>query len=196
MTCMASLTTIARNRSQFIPLVVQGFEALHGKLSSHSGFAIVLYLLLQRPGYDNFWWVSFAVNLPPTLSKSQVSSVRKSLKMQMLTLLKQPASYPLQTNITTLLTDLGATQSEVRYPGEISCYGSSLLILPMYELRSTCSLLSLRLWKLCQKWTRVEKGKLRSQLLHPPPRNLEQNLWVTLRPLPTWNQINQVLTSH
>jgi len=39
--------------------------------------------------------------------------VRKNLKMQMLTLLKHPASYELQTQITTLLTDLGATQNEV-----------------------------------------------------------------------------------
>ena len=53
------------------------------------------------------------VNLPPTLSKSQVSSVRKNLKMQMLTLLKLPDAVEFQYNITTLLTDLGATQSEV-----------------------------------------------------------------------------------
>jgi len=55
------------------------------------------------------------VNLPPTLSKSQVSSVRKNLKMQMLALLKLPDAVEFQYNITTLLTDLGATQSEVVY---------------------------------------------------------------------------------
>ena len=54
-----------------------------------------------------------AVNLPPTLSKSQVSSVRKNLKMQMLALLKLPDAAEFHYNITTLLTDLGATQSEV-----------------------------------------------------------------------------------
>ena len=59
----------------------------------------------------NLWL--FAVNLPPTLSKSQVSSVRKNLKMQMLALLRLPAAFEFQSNITTLLTDLGATQSEV-----------------------------------------------------------------------------------
>jgi len=53
------------------------------------------------------------VNLPPTLSKSQVSSVRKNLKMQMLALLKLPDAFEFHYNITTLLTDLGATQSEV-----------------------------------------------------------------------------------
>lgn len=53
------------------------------------------------------------VNLPPTLAKSQVSSVRKNLKMQMLSLLKHPRAVDYLTNITTLLTDLGATQSEV-----------------------------------------------------------------------------------
>ena len=55
------------------------------------------------------------VNLPPTLSKSQVSSVRKNLKLKMLSLLKHPTSYMYQIRITTLLTDLGATQSEVKY---------------------------------------------------------------------------------
>lgn len=53
------------------------------------------------------------VNLPPTLAKSQVSSVRKNLKMQMLSLLKHKRAVDYLTNITTLLTDLGATQSEV-----------------------------------------------------------------------------------
>jgi len=52
-------------------------------------------------------------NLPPTLSKSQVSSVRKHLKLQLLTLLKQPAALDFLQNITTLLTDLGATYHEV-----------------------------------------------------------------------------------
>ncbi|XP_046571189.1 symplekin-like [Haliotis rubra] len=53
------------------------------------------------------------VNLPPTLAKSQVASVRKNLKMHMMSLLKHPASVDHVTQITTLLTDLGASQSEV-----------------------------------------------------------------------------------
>lgn len=53
------------------------------------------------------------VNLPPTLAKSQVSSVRKNMKMHMLSLLKHKASVDYITQITTLLTDLGATNSEV-----------------------------------------------------------------------------------
>ncbi len=57
----------------------------------------------------------FVVNLPPTLAKSQVSSVRKNLKMGLLQLLKHQASIDYQSQITTLLTDLGATQSEVRH---------------------------------------------------------------------------------
>ena len=53
-------------------------------------------------------------NLPPTLAKSQVSSVRKHLKNQLLTLLKHPfAAEQFFTNITTLLTDLGASRDEV-----------------------------------------------------------------------------------
>ena len=57
--------------------------------------------------------VSSAVNLPPTLANSQVSSVRKSLKLQMLSVLKHPAAADMISQIATLLTDLGATQSEV-----------------------------------------------------------------------------------
>lgn len=52
-------------------------------------------------------------NLPPTLAKSQVSSVRKHLKLQLLILLKHPAAMDFHTQITTLLTDLGATQQEI-----------------------------------------------------------------------------------
>ena len=55
----------------------------------------------------------FTVNLPPTLAKSQVSSVRKNLKMQLLILLKHPASFDYKHQVSTLLTDLGATQAEV-----------------------------------------------------------------------------------
>jgi hypothetical protein len=58
--------------------------------------------------------ILIVVNLPPTLAKSQVSSVRKNLKMHMLSLLRHPASQDHITQITTLLTDLGATNSEVR----------------------------------------------------------------------------------
>jgi hypothetical protein len=60
-----------------------------------------------------FYYCCHAVNLPPTLSKSQVSSVRKNLKMQMLALLRLSDAQEFQSNIMTLLTDLGATQSEV-----------------------------------------------------------------------------------
>ncbi|XP_071796722.1 symplekin-like [Asterias amurensis] len=82
MACMGSLTSIAKQRPQFMPRVIQAFETLH-------------------------------VNLPPTLAKSQVSSVRKHLKMQLLTVLHHPSSFTLHSNISTLLTDLGASDSEI-----------------------------------------------------------------------------------
>lgn len=53
------------------------------------------------------------MNLPPTLVDSQVSSVRKIIKLKLFSLLKHPASLDFQPQITTLLTDLGATQAEV-----------------------------------------------------------------------------------
>lgn len=52
-------------------------------------------------------------NLPPTLTDSQIVSVRKHLKMQLLNILKQPSSFEYQTNITHLLADLGASNSEI-----------------------------------------------------------------------------------
>lgn len=52
-------------------------------------------------------------NLPPTLSKSQVNSVRKHLKLQLLTIMKHPASHNRSETIKTLLTDLGATPQEI-----------------------------------------------------------------------------------
>lgn len=82
MTCMSSLTIIARARPQFLGKVVNALEILHA-------------------------------NLPPTLTKSQVNSVRKHLKIQMLNLLKHPASYDYHYNITTVLSDLGISSSEV-----------------------------------------------------------------------------------
>lgn len=55
-------------------------------------------------------------NLPPTLAKSQVTSVRKQLKVQLSLLLKHPAaacSTQYQTQIVQLLNDLGSNQSEI-----------------------------------------------------------------------------------
>jgi symplekin len=49
------------------------------------------------------------------LVDSQVSSVRKIIKLKLLSLLKHPASFDFQPQITTLLTDLGATQAEVYF---------------------------------------------------------------------------------
>lgn len=56
---------------------------------------------------------SLHVNLPPTLATSQVKSVRKELKMHLLRLLRHSSSVPFHPRIMTLLTDLGAAQSEV-----------------------------------------------------------------------------------
>uniref|UniRef100_A0A131YVB6 Symplekin n=1 Tax=Rhipicephalus appendiculatus TaxID=34631 RepID=A0A131YVB6_RHIAP len=56
---------------------------------------------------------SLHANLPPTLAKSQVSSVRKHLKLQLLILMKHPAAVDYHGQISTLLTDLGATPQEI-----------------------------------------------------------------------------------
>lgn len=52
-------------------------------------------------------------NLPPTLTNSQVSSVRKNLKMQFLNIIKHPGSFELQASIVQILSELGASNSEI-----------------------------------------------------------------------------------
>ncbi|KAL0994032.1 hypothetical protein UPYG_G00116950 [Umbra pygmaea] len=52
-------------------------------------------------------------NLPPTLAKSQVSSVRKNLKLHLVAVLKHPCSLEFQGQISTLLLDLGMSQNEI-----------------------------------------------------------------------------------
>lgn len=52
-------------------------------------------------------------NLPPTLTDSQVNSVRKHLKMQFMNILKQPSAFELHSIISEVLADLGATNQEI-----------------------------------------------------------------------------------
>lgn len=52
-------------------------------------------------------------NLPPTLTDSQISSVRKHLKMQLINILKQHAAYEMQQTIIAMLIDLGASNPEI-----------------------------------------------------------------------------------
>ncbi|VDK22995.1 unnamed protein product, partial [Anisakis simplex] len=87
LTCLSCICNIAQHRPQFMSRVVGTF-AVCALESLH-------------------------VNLPPTLAMSQVKSVRKELKMHLLRLLKNLSSAPFHQRITTLLTDLGAGQSEV-----------------------------------------------------------------------------------
>ncbi|CAB4003514.1 Symplekin [Paramuricea clavata] len=83
MASMGTLAAIAKQRPDFMSLVVEAFESLHA-------------------------------NLPTSLSKSQVSSVRKNLKLHLMNLLKNAAAVEYYPQITTLLTDLGASQTEMQ----------------------------------------------------------------------------------
>lgn len=53
-------------------------------------------------------------NLPPTLTDSQVSSVRKSLRLQLQTLLKLRGSFEFASTIRNILMDLGASANEIQ----------------------------------------------------------------------------------
>ncbi|KAF2357901.1 Symplekin C-terminal [Trinorchestia longiramus] len=52
-------------------------------------------------------------NLPPTLSKSQVNSVRKHLKLQLINLMKHPSSVEFHDSIAAVLSALGMSNSEI-----------------------------------------------------------------------------------
>lgn len=52
-------------------------------------------------------------NFPPTLSDSQVASVKKTLKLNFMNILKQPSSYEFRPIIMPILFELGASQNEI-----------------------------------------------------------------------------------
>lgn len=52
-------------------------------------------------------------NLPPTLTPSQVSSVKKHMKLQLINILKHPSSYELQHTIIATLNELGVSAQEI-----------------------------------------------------------------------------------
>ena len=115
---MGSLTTVAKLRPAFMARCCSCFLLLLPAL-------LILCRVITA-------LEMFQANLPPTLAKSQVSclhpclllarfhllpqvsSVRKHLKNQLLALLRHPtAAEHFFTNMTTLLTDLGAGREEV-----------------------------------------------------------------------------------
>ncbi|KAM3958748.1 symplekin scaffold protein [Aphomia sociella] len=53
------------------------------------------------------------MTLPPTLSQSQVNSVRKHLKMLLINLIKHPSSNDMLPQLTQLLIDIGMTTQEI-----------------------------------------------------------------------------------
>lgn len=55
----------------------------------------------------------FLENIPSSLTPSQSSSIKKNLKLQLLSLLRLPASTEHQQTIGRLLLDIGASNQEV-----------------------------------------------------------------------------------
>jgi len=100
-------------------------ESLLTLIASHTISSVNLMAALgslsaiarQRPAFMAIVVQAFEslhANLPTSLSKSQVSSVRKNLKLHLMSLLKHPSSVEFLPQITTLLTDLGASQAELQ----------------------------------------------------------------------------------
>lgn len=108
-------------------LEADGEKALNGLLAFVSNPAISSVNLMaamgtlslickQRPQFMATVVQAFEAlhaNLPPTLAKTQVASVRKHLKMQLMNILRLVASHPYHPQITNLLYDLGTTASEI-----------------------------------------------------------------------------------
>lgn len=70
----------------------------------------------QRPEFMEVVLETYAKlveNMPPTLGKSQVSTVRKQLKLQLAFICKNPCCLEFHAQIVALLTELGASNSEV-----------------------------------------------------------------------------------
>ncbi|XP_044752882.1 symplekin isoform X2 [Coccinella septempunctata] len=57
--------------------------------------------------------ISLYKNLPPTLSTTQVNSVRKKLKTELSGLMKHPGTFDFIDQLTPILLDLGCSQSDI-----------------------------------------------------------------------------------
>ncbi len=51
--------------------------------------------------------------MPPTLGKSQVSTARKAIKLQVLSMCKSPIAYEFQPDLANILTSVGTSSNEV-----------------------------------------------------------------------------------
>lgn len=51
--------------------------------------------------------------MPPTLGKSQVSTVRKQMKLQIIAICKNPCCLDYHGQIVSILTELGTSNNEV-----------------------------------------------------------------------------------
>ena len=86
MASLGTLAAIAKQRPPFMSLVVEAFESLHGIYVYiyiysfiHISSLLQFYRILAISYFDKYG--IFLANLPSSLSKSQVSSVRKNLKV-------------------------------------------------------------------------------------------------------------------
>ena len=86
MTCISSLTNIAKQRSNYTTTVLQTFELLHGEAAAPSSplppiaLSPLDYQLSSPPPPKT-------ANLPAHFATSQISSVRKQLKVSVVWLL-------------------------------------------------------------------------------------------------------------
>lgn len=81
-----------------------------------SSICVLSNVAKQRPEYMEVVLETYSKiieTMPPTLGKSQVSTVRKQVKLQIVAICRNHCCVEFQTQIATMLTELGTSANEV-----------------------------------------------------------------------------------
>lgn len=81
-----------------------------------SSICVLSNIAKQRPEFMEAILEAYSkiiANMPPTLGKSQVNTVRKQMKLQLVLICKNPCCIEFQSKIISIFNELGASQSEI-----------------------------------------------------------------------------------
>lgn len=83
-----------------------------------ASISVLANVAKQRPEYMKLViesLIALIANMPPTLGKSQVSTARKAIKLQVLSMCKSPIAFEFQNDLANVLSSVGASSNEVRH---------------------------------------------------------------------------------
>ena len=99
------LSNVAKQRPEYMSIVLETCQKIISR---------VFCLFLRRGKFLHNWlYTCFKENMPPTLGKSQVSTVRKQMKLQIIAICKNPCCLDYHAQIVQILTELGTSNNEV-----------------------------------------------------------------------------------